>query len=171
LCGRCTISESTIVRTKRDIQVAYTDGVNTYTVAYEPGDFNLDIPKASVNLFLDRGVIGSTPSIRLGDEAPMTFSHTAYERDWLSAAGHATLLDLAVIFSSKYVASNWTSTIGTSSDATTWSVNLTQEGSDFGESDITLQLPYSTIRASRADGDPNTTSISGTSHALIPTVL
>jgi hypothetical protein len=165
------MAESAIVRTKRDIQIAYTDGTNTYTVAYEPGDFNLDIPLETVNNFLDRGVMPTTPSIRLGDDQPMTFSHTAYERDWLSAADHATLLDIAVIFTSKYVASNWTSTIGTASDATTWGVNLTQEGSDFGESDISLQLPYSVVRASRADGDPNVVSITGTSFRLRPTVL
>lgn len=165
------MAESTVVRTKRDIQIAITDGSNTYTVAYEPGDLSLDIPLETTNLFLDRGAITTVPSIRKGDDQPMTFSFSAYERNWVSAADHATLLDLAVVFDSKYVASNYTSTIGTASDSTTWSVNLTQEGSDFGESDISLQLPYSVIRAGRADGDPNTTSITGTSYALRPTVL
>lgn len=165
------MAESTVVRTRRDITVAYTDGTRTYTVAYEPGDFSLEIPRETVANYLDRGQMPSTPSIRLEDDQPMTFSHTVYERDWLSAAGHATMLDLAVRFAGKYVASTWTSTIGNSSDETTWSVNLTQEGSDFGEADITIRLPYASIRATRADGSPNTISISGTSYALIPTVV
>ncbi len=165
------MAESTVVRTKRDISVAYTDGTRTYTVAYEPGDFSLEIPREAVSNFLDRGVMPAAPSIRLLDDQPMTFSHTAYERNWVSAADHVTLLDLAVFFASKYAATNWTSTIGTASDVDTLSVNLTQEGSDFGEADITLRLPYAVIRANRADGDPNTISITGTSYALIPTVL
>lgn len=165
------MAESTVVRTKRDISIAYTDGTRTYTVAYEPGDFSLEIPRETVNNFLDRGVMPSTPSIRLGDDQPMTFSHTVYERDWVSAADHVTMLDLAVFFASKYAASNWTSTIGTASDVDTLSVNMTQEGSDFGESDLTLRLPYAVIRASRQDGDPNTIAITGTSYALIPVVV
>jgi hypothetical protein len=165
------MAESTVVRTKRDISIGITDGTRTYTVAYEPGDFSLEIPRESISNFLDRGVMPSVPSIRLLDDQPMTFSFSAYERDWVSAAGHVTLLDLNVFFASKYAATNWTSTIGTASDVDTLSVNLTQEGSDFGEADITIRLPYAVIRASRADGDPNTISVSGTSYALIPTVV
>lgn len=165
------MAESLIVRTKRDIQVAYTDGTRTYTVAYEPGDFDLDIPLETVVNALDRGVMPTVPSIRLGDDQPMTFSHTAYERGLVSASDHATLLDLATRFASKYVATNWSSTIGTSSDVKTLSCNLTCEGSDFGESDVTIQLPYCRITAKRTDGDINTTSITGTSYALRPTVL
>jgi len=165
------MAESTIVRTKRDLTVIITDGAASYTVAYEPGDFSLDIPLYSVELFLDRGAIAATPSIRKGDDAPMTFSFSAYERDWASVAGHATLLDLAVVFATAhYVADNWTSTIGTASDVTTWTVQIVQEGSDFGEADLTMTLPYSVIRGSRADGLPNTINISGTSYALRPTV-
>lgn len=165
------MAESTIVRTKRDIQIAYTDGSTTYTVAYEAGDFALDIPLYSVSNFLDRGAMPTTPSIRKLDDQPMTFTHTAYERNWVSASDHTTLLDLCVRFDGKYVDSNWTSTIGTSSDVWTCSTNMTQEGSDFGESDISLQLPYSVIRANRTDGDPNTISVLGTSYRLRPTVL
>jgi len=165
------MAESLIIRNKRDIQIAYTDGVRTYTVAYEPGDLSLDIPLETVSNYLDRGRMPAVPSIRNVDDQPMSFGHSAHERDWVSAAGHATLLDLAVAFAGKYVATNWTSTIGAASDVRTWSTNVTQEGSDFGEADITMQLPYSVLRASRADGDPNSISITGTSYALRPTIL
>lgn len=165
------MAESTVVRTKRDITITITDGSASYTVAYEEGDFNLDIPLETVENFLDRGAIPAVPSIRKGNDQPMTFGFSAHERNWWSASDHATLLDLAVVFaSSSYVTDNWTSTIGTASDVTTWTVQITQEGSDFGDSDITMTLPYCTIRGGRADGLPNTINISGTSWALRPTV-
>lgn len=163
------MAESTVVRTKRDVQIVITDGTRTYTVAYEPGDFNLDIPLQAVNMFLDRGVIGSTPSIRLGDDQPVTFSFSAYERDIYSTTD-ATLMDLCVVPSGSLVGTTWTSTIGTSSDVKTWTVTVTIEGSDFGGSDRTWTLPYSTIRASRSDGDPNVINVSGTCHQLRPTM-
>lgn len=167
------MAESTVVRNKRDIQVAYTDGTRTYTVAYEPGDFSLDIPLQTVGNYLDRGQMPTVPSIRLEDDQPMTFSHSVYERDWVSASDHVTMLDLAVRFDSQYADTNWTSTIGSASDAAmnSLSCNVTQDGASFGEADITMQLPYSVIRASRADGTPNTITITGTSYALRPTIL
>lgn len=162
------MAESTIIRTKRDVIIAYTDGSNTYTVAYEPGDLSADFPLETINNYLDRGVMPTTPSIRKGDDQPMTFTHTAHLRDAVSAA-HATLLDLAVRFASGYVATNYTSTIGTSSDEFTFTLNVTVEGSNFGGSDVTLTWAFCSIRASIAEGDPSTVSINGTSYKLRPT--
>jgi len=163
--------ESTVVRTKRDGQIAYLDagGVNSYTVAYETGDFSLDVPDTAISLYLDRGVIGTTPSIRKGDEGPMTFSHTAYLRDVADpAAAHATLLDVCHQYAGAYVIANWTSTIGNSSDVVTWTTTLTIDGSAFGESDRTLTLNYSVPRASLSEGDPDTVNVSGTSYQKLP---
>ena len=67
---------STIVKTKRDGTLVITDGTNSVTVAYEAGDLSLDIPGPTVNLFLDRGQFGSTPSIRYGDDQPITGTFT-----------------------------------------------------------------------------------------------
>ena len=163
------MAEGSVVRTLRDVTIAHTDGVSTYTVAKEAGDLTLDVPLTTVNLFLDRGRFSATPDIRSGDDQPMTFSYTAYERD-VGSTTDATLMDLAVIYAGHYVTSNWTSTIGTSSDETTWTTNITVEGSDFGESDKTWTLTFCTLRASRSDGQPNTLSISGTSYVLRPTL-
>jgi hypothetical protein len=93
------MAESLVVRTKRDITIAITDGSDTYTVV-----------------------------------------------------------------------NNFASTMSTSSDVETYTVQLSQEGSDFGESDITMTLLYCSLRGSRADGYPNTISISGTSFQLKPTI-
>lgn len=163
--------ESTICRTKRDGQIAYLDsgGANSYTVAYEPGDFSYDCPAAAVNAFLDRGSLGATPCLRLGDDQPMTFGHSAYLRDVGDpAAGYATLLDIAQEFAAGFVAANWTSTLGTASDAFTVTVTLTIDGASFGEADKTLTFPFSVVRASVAEGDPDTVTISGTSYAVRP---
>jgi len=162
------MAESTIIRTKRDGIIAITDAIRTYTIAYEPGDFTFDVPGETVTLYLDRGVIGSTPSIRNADDQPMTLSFTAALRDCVSAS-HATLLDLAVIFASGYVSSTWTDTMGTNSDTKTYTITWTVEGSDHGGSDVTLSFPFVVVRGSVSEGDPDTVSISGTSYALRPT--
>ena len=165
--------ESTGVRTKRDIQIMYADsgGVNSYTVAYEPGDLSLDAPMEAVNLYLDRGVIGATPSIRYGDDQPMTFGHTAYLRDiGDTAAAYATLPDVLFRYTGGYVASTWVSTMGSNSDVVTVTTSIAIDGSIFGEADKTLTLAFCSVRGSLADGDPVTITVAGTSYATKPTL-
>jgi len=165
------MAESTVVRVKRDGQTAILDsgGANTYTVSYEPGDFSYDSPQEGVNLFLDRGVIGGTPSLRYGDDAPMTFSFSAYLRD-LGDTGvaYATLLDICHVYAGGHVATTWTSTLGVASDVKTWTVTLTIDGASFGEADKTLTFKYAVLRASVSEGDPDSISVSGTSYQVRP---
>ena len=82
------MSESLIVKTKRDGTIKFLDnsGANTYTVAYEAGDLNISIPGPTVISPLDRGSLGSPPSLRYSDDAPITGSFTAYLRDLGDAA-------------------------------------------------------------------------------------
>lgn len=162
------MAESTVVRTKRDGLIVITAGALSYTVAYETGDFQYDVPAEGVELFLDRGAIGTVPSIRKGDDQPVTGSFSVYMRDPVSAA-HSTMLDIGVLFSGGYVTTNMTSTIGTASDLKTFTIAYTQEGSDFGASDVTVTFPYCTIRCSVADGYPNVVNVTFTSHAVRPT--
>lgn len=169
------MAESTIIRTKRDGQILIVDSgaAHTYTVAYEPGNFSFDVPDRTILNFLDRGEMPTTPSIRLGDDQPMTLAFSAYLRDIadINATGtYATLLDVALIFSSGYVDDNWTSTIGTSSDVTTWTVTWTVDGSAFGEIDRTLTFSYVVLRAKGSEGDGNMVDIAGTSYKRLPTV-
>ena len=169
------MAESTVPRTKRDGVIVISDsaGAHTYTVAYEPGDFSFDVPLEAVNLFLDRGVIGTTPSIRKGDDQPCTFSFSAYWRDLTDKATpptYATLADVCARWASDYVTTNWTSTMGTNSDEFTVTVALTVEGSDFSGTDQTITFSYSSVRMSAAEGDPNTINVTGTSYQLRPTM-
>lgn len=167
------MAESTIIRTKRDGQwlIADSGAAHTYTVAYEPGDGQYTVPDYAVNLFLDRGIIGSTPSIRQGDEAPMTLGFSAYLRDLGDTANsYSTLLDIAHRYAGRYVESNWTSTLGTNSDVFTVTINLTLDGSFCGEADKTISFPFCVVRANVKEGDPNTVDVSATSYAVRPTL-
>lgn len=172
--------ESTVVRTKRDGVIVYSSSgaSETYTVAYEPGDFSYDVPGVAVLLFLDRGVIngggGSTPSIRQGDEQPMTFAHTAYLRDLgdtSGTGGYTTLPDLLHPYDSGVVDSDWTSTLASAAgDVFTVTTALTMDGTAFGEADKTVTFPFCAVRGSVSEGDPSTVSVSGTSYAVRPTL-
>jgi hypothetical protein len=167
------MAESTIIRTKRDGQwlLADSGAVHTYTIAYEPGDGQYTIPDYTVNMFLDRGVIGSTPSIRIGDEQAMTLGFSAYFRDpGDTANAYATLLDIAHRYVGRYVETNWVSTMGSNSDVFTITISFTIDGSPFGEADKTLTFPFCVLRANVAEGDPNTVTVSATSYAVRPTL-
>lgn len=167
------MAESTTIKTKRDGQwlIADSGSVHTYTVAYEPGDGQYSVPDYTVNMFLDRGVIGSTPSLRIGDEQAMTLGFSAYLRDVGDTANaYATLMDIAHRYDGRYVATNWTSTLGTNSDVFTVTISLTIDGAFAGEADKTITFPFCVLRANVKEGDPNTIDISATSHAVRPTL-
>jgi hypothetical protein len=166
------MAESTVIRTKRDGIITITDsgGAHSYVVAYEPGDFEYSVPDAATLLMLDRGVIGATPSLRLGDEEPMTFSFSAHFRD-AGSTTYATLLDILHRYAGNYVVTSWVSTLGTSSDVPlTLTVALTIDGTAFGEADRTLTFPYSVLKGDVAEGDPNKVSVKGTSYRIRPTL-
>lgn len=162
---------STIVKTKRDGTLTLLDngGANSLTVAYESGDFSLNIPQEAVNAFLDRGSLGSPPSLRHGDDQPMTGTFTAYLRD-LSDAAYATLEE--ILMQSGFVGSNWVSTMGANGEVFTLTLRWTVEGTNHGDAaDHTIELPYCHITGALAEGDPNTISISFTSYAVRPTIV
>lgn len=163
------MAESTVVRNKRDGQILITDGTRSYTVDKEAGDFNFAIPGTSVNFYLDRGSLGSTPNIRLVDDQPMTGGFTAYQRD-MPNASYAVLQDLAWQISGKYVATNWSSTIGTSSDVRTLTVQYTIDGTAFGESDYTISFPFCHVIINQSEGDPSSLQVSFTSYSNKPTI-
>ena len=167
---------STVVKTRRDGTLTISDaaGAHTLTVAYEAGDFSLSVPGPTVNNFLDRGEIGSAPSLRYGDDAPMTFSFTAQLRD-ISDATYITLE--SIILNSGQFASTWVSTnANTEGGATATATRLktvtllwTIEGTERGDTaDHSISLPFSILNGSLSEGDPNSISISGTSYAVWP---
>jgi hypothetical protein len=172
------MAESTRVRNKRDGVIAYSDSgaSNTYTVAYEVGDFSFDVPGYGIDLYLDRGDIngggGSVPTVRKADESPMTFSHTVHHRDIGDTAGtggYATMADICHPYASGVVEVDWTGTLS-NTDVLLFDAAFTLDGTAFGESDKQLTFPYSAVRGSLSEGQPTTYSVSGTSYAVRPTL-
>ena len=184
------MSESTVIHTKLDGQLTLgsqctagggafdaTAGINsgadTYTVAFEAGDFSLTIPQQSISSYLDRGKITSPPSVRYGDDQAITFSFSAYFRDLTDSAAPA-LVD--VINNQGYAGSNWVSTLSTSissDDAEVFTIDLRWVVTNQGDAtDIhKLVLPYCTVNLSISEGDPNQVTINGTSWAVAPSVI
>lgn len=169
------MAESTGVRNKRDGISTLSDsaGAHTYIFAQEPGDVSVTVPGDTVSLYLDRGIIGATPSIRLVDEQPMTIGFSVYMRDIADVAvtkTYTTALDLAWRFTSGYAASTWVSTLSNYSDVPTYTYAWLVDGSIFGEADKTLTFPFCFLTANAAEGDPNMVTMSMTSYAAKPTV-
>lgn len=158
--------ESSVVRTKRDGVITFSDlgDTHTYTVAYEPGDLSITVPDTTVNNNLDRGRIGAVPSLRLGDDAPITGSFSVHMRD-IAGADYATLLDIAHRYAGGYAETNWVSTLS-NSDVVTYTMAVTFSGTDVGLADEGYILPYVVLRANVSEGDPNTISCSFTSYAV-----
>lgn len=167
------MAQSTAVRNKRDGQILISDSgaAHTETVAYEAGDLAWTIPGVSVSHYLDRGELGSTPSLRNVDDQPMTLSFSVYFRDpGDTANAYSTLTDIAVRFASRYVETAWVSTLGTASDTFTVTIAWTVDGTFAGEADKTLSFPYCVFRVNMKEGDPNTLECTATSFALKPTL-
>jgi hypothetical protein len=164
------MAQSNVVRTNRDAQVIVLDsgGVNRLTLDMEPGDFNFAVPEVEVTNNLDRGEIGSTPSLRKGDEQPVTGGFSAWFRDPGDTAGtktYTTLMDALVRWTSGYADATWVSTLGSASDVDTWTIQYTINGSAFGESDKTISFPFSVLRLSSfQEGKTSTVSASFTSY-------
>jgi len=183
------MTESTIVKTKIDGTLTLASqstaggggfvsagtvasGASSYVVAYEAGDFSMSVPgvQGAVNNFLDRGKITSPASIRLGDQAPITFSFSAYFRQ-ITDSGADTLMD--ILNQDGNISGNWTSTSSTSigaDDAEVWTVDLKLHITNPGDATDThfVVLSQCALNYSIAEGDPNTITINGTSFAAAP---
>jgi hypothetical protein len=161
---------STIVKNKRDGTLTISDngGSNSCVVAYEAGDFSLTVPGPTVENYLDRGAFGSTPSLRYGDDQPMTFTFTAQLRD-LSDGSYITLE--SILLNSGYFASTWVSTLGATGEVKTVTMQWDIEGTNHGDStDHRIVCNFCFITGSLGEGGPNTVSVQGTSWDLYPTV-
>lgn len=157
--------ESTIVKTKRDGLIEILDSSSSviYTVAFEEGNFNLTIPGPAVQMFLDRGVIGTTPSLRFGDDAPMTGSFSAYLRD-IYDAGYNTLMG---IMTDQVITG--TPSLGATAEVKTWKIRWTFEGTNHGDSaDHTILLDHCRLTGSIAEGVPALLTCNITAYDLYP---
>ena len=162
---------STIVKTKRDGTLTIKDGTGTpleLVIAYEQGDLNISIPGPAVNVFLDRGVLGATPSLRYGDEQACSGSFSAYLRHPTDATDEV-LLDL--ITQSGQIGTNWVSTLGANAEVNTYTLVFAIAGISHGDSaNYSITLNHCVFSGTVGEGDPNSISINFTSYDSYPTV-
>jgi len=165
------MAESTIVKTKRDGTLTFSDlaAANSYTVSYEAGDLSFEVPGATVNNFLDRGRFpAGNPSIRYGDDQPMTGTFTAYMRD-MGDLVDVTLME--IITQSGAVAGTWTSTMGANGEVFALTMTWTVAGVIHGDaSDHVAVFDHCYVTGSISEGDPNMLNLSFTSYSNYPTV-
>lgn len=163
------MSESTIPYTKRDGLIVFSDAgaVHTYTVEFEPGDLSVTVPGTATTVIMDRGSLENVV-LRKGDDAPCELSFTCYLRE-LGSSDHATILDIAHHREGSYVADNWVSTGDT--DVFQVDVTVIYSGAAFGAADEEVVFGKCVVRANYSEGDPNTVSVTITSHVSKPTIL
>lgn len=166
------MAESTIVKNMRDGTLTIRVGVNTYTIKYEEGTLQLNVPGPTIANYLDRGKLADTlhgqPQLRYDQDQPMSGSFTAYLRD-LSDGSYITAEEF--IFKSGQYLSAWGTTMGASGEVKTvdllWDVAGTAHG-DAANHQALLQ--WCSISGAVAEGSPNKSTLNYTSYDLYPTV-
>jgi hypothetical protein len=162
------VAESTYIRTKRDVQMLIYDlgAVHTYTPNWMPGDLSWAGGEYEVVSSLNLGDFGSTPSLRKGNEQPLTGSLTVYLRDVGDTANaYATMLEICAPYTGRHVAANWIPTLGASADVLTLTLAVTIDGSFAGEADKTLTFTFVVFRLGGVQtGDPSTQTVNWTSY-------
>lgn len=161
---------SSIVKTLRDGTLTITDGTRTCVIAFEEGTLSLDVPGPTINHFPDRGEISTTaPSLRKGEDQPMSGSFTAYQRD-ISDASYITLEE--ILLNSGYYASTWVSTLGATAEVKTVTLQWDVEGTNHGDaSDHQIICKFCVPSGSIAEGNPNVVSVNFTSWDQYPDVV
>jgi hypothetical protein len=161
---------SQIVKTLRDSTLTITDGTRTCVIAFEEGTLQLDIPGPTINHFPDRGEISTTaPSLRKGDDQPMSGSFTCYCRD-ISDAAYITTEE--ILTNSGYYASTWVSTLGASAEVKTVTLQWDIEGTAHGDSaDHQIVCKFCVPSGSLAEGHPTVVTFNFTSWDQFPDVV
>ena len=148
---------STTVKTRRDGTISIMDSgaTNTYVVAYEgAGDFAFDNGSESAErvVIMDRGAI---VGLRKGNDQVGTISFSVNMLEFTNATADNLLgvLDNEV---------SWTSTGGTGFEQFLFTVRLTIEATDHGESaDAYAEFSKVKMDWSFSEGDPDTVNITG----------
>jgi len=125
------------IKVPRDGQIILSDATgtpNTFTVAYEDGDFSFSDDKTERIVMRDRGQI---VGLRKGDDAVGSFSFSCYLTEFTDGST-STICDIIEKTGS---AAAWISTGGTGYEQYLLDVQLKIEGTDHGDgSDETLTL-------------------------------
>lgn len=158
------MAHSAIAKVIEDSTIVLSDlaDAHTFTIAFEPGDFNTSIPSRTVLDIFDRNRF-MTP--RYGKDTKLTGSFSVHLCD-LSDTTYATLVDIALWCGGRtntsYVNSNWVSRYGASAEVKAVKLVWTVEGTSYGDaSDHVNTIDYVVITSvGVSEGDPGKINIS-----------
>ena len=161
------MATSSVVKNMADGTIVLKDGSGTpisCTVRFDNADFSLDGLKAKLretNAYQHRGVLSS---VRHTTRTFPTFTFSCSMSNFTSA-GADTVSD-AILKNGAFASA--VSTLGANADVFCLDVQITEEGSSFGDSaDHVFGLEDCELSLSYAEGDPNTFSISGTVYGAV----
>ena len=161
------MAQSTVIKNFRDGTLVFADNTGTpltMPIVFEAGDFsidNLNEGLVETTAYLDRGEFST---LRKTNRVFPSFSFSAHMSD-LSDATDRLLFDLARKTGAWAAA---VSTLGANSDAMTYKLSFTIEGTNFGDTaDHTMILNDCRITLSFSEGDPNSFSVAGIVYGTI----
>ena len=146
---------STVPKVRRDGTITLIDSgaSNTYTVAYEDGDFSFNRSKAARLVVRDRGVI---VGVRNGDDPVMSLSFTVHFREFTNGSSDV-LID---VLEKTNGAADWTSVSSGAYEPYMLDCKLTVEGTDHGDgADPVLTLSKCLFEWDVSEGDPDKVSV------------
>ena len=146
---------STVPKVRRDGTITLTDSgaSNTYTVAYEDGDFSFSRTKAARIVVRDRGVI---VGVRNGDAPVMSLSFTVHLREFTNSTADV-LID---VLEETGAAASWTSVSSGAFEPYMLDCKLTIEGTDHSDqADATITLSKCLFEWDVSEGDPDKVSV------------
>jgi len=149
------MAETTVVAVPRDGTITITNGDATvYTVAYEAGDFSMNLDKAERIVIYDRATI---VGLRAGSDPVPSISFSVHLRE-LADTTEDTILDFVYKTGNSSAA---TSTGGTGFEQYLVTVEFQANMSALAGSNTKATFEKVLLTASVAEGTPDTISLSG----------
>tara|TARA_Y100000401_G_scaffold99522_1_gene87847 strand:- start:418 stop:900 length:483 start_codon:yes stop_codon:yes gene_type:complete len=149
------MSESLVVAVPRDGTITITNGDATvYTVAYEAGDFSMNLDKAERIVIYDRA---SIVGLRSGNDPVPSVSFSCHLREFANASAD-TLLDFIYKTGNSAAA---TSTGGTGFEQFLCTLEFQANMSALSGSNTKITFGKVLLSAAVSEGSPDTINISG----------
>ncbi len=167
-------AESRIVKNFRSGLIELVSKQKIYTVKAEEGNFNLQIPGRTVEVYTDRGQFvdpddpTAEPQVQYGQDQPMTWTFTARLRDLGMDKDYLSLTDF--VTQSGLFLAEWGELLDGGPDSPLLvTCQWWMRGQRYGDpKNKGYRLPFSHITGTIAEGGPNTITSSGTSYAVYP---
>ncbi len=167
------MAESLVVKNRRSGLLEIIVGAFSYTVKWQEGNFQVNIPGISVAQYLNRGRMADSlhgqPMVAYDTDQPMTGSFSAYLRD-ITDDSYVTLPEF-ITRTGLYELSWGTTLTGMGTEVPKlvdlkWTVQGSPEHGD--PADHTMLFKYCHLTGAIAEGGPNTITINWTSFDIYP---